>query len=80
MNYEKPNPYLYSFTGYYQVGEVKVGLDNSNFILRGCSLRNCNFIYGLVAYTGHDTKLLLNSVSARAKKSAVVAAMDLQVL
>ena len=71
LNYEKPNPYLYKFTGTYTDQTKKVPIDFNNFILRGCSLRNTKYIYGLVSYTGHDTKLLLNSVNARSKLSGV---------
>lgn len=38
-------------------------------VLRGCTLRNTKHICGLVVYTGHDTKVMLNSYKARAKKS-----------
>jgi phospholipid-transporting ATPase len=47
----------------------KISISNNNFILRGSSLRNTEFIYGLVTYTGHDTKIMKNSFKARAKKS-----------
>jgi phospholipid-transporting ATPase len=59
----------------YPIGEVieKFGanyaINFNNFLLRGCNLRNVRCIYGLVAYTGHDTKIMLNSFKARSKKS-----------
>lgn len=49
--------------------EASLGIDN--FILRGCSLRNTKYIVGLASYTGHDTKIMLNSVRAKPKKSKV---------
>lgn len=64
LSYEKPNPYLYTFagkrlsnfvtipTGTAEIKNQKIPCDNTNFILRGCSLRNTEWIYGLVAYTG----------------------------
>lgn len=81
FQYEKPNPYLYTFTGtaILDNGE-KVSCDNQNFILRGCSLRNTKYIYGLVCYNGHDTKIMLNSVKARAKKSRVEIIMNKQII
>ena len=42
-----------------------------NFLLRGSSLRNTDWIYGIVTYTGHDTRIMKNSTSARAKFSKV---------
>lgn len=46
-------------------------LDESNFILRGCSLRNTHYMYGIVVYTGLDTKIMLNSTNARPKSSTL---------
>jgi len=37
--------------------------------LRGCNLRNVKYVFGLVAYTGHDTKIMMNSYKARTKRS-----------
>ena len=57
FQYEKPNPYLYSFKGNFEIDVLNnekklIGLDQKNFLLRGCSLRNTNYIIGVVAYTG----------------------------
>lgn len=41
-----------------------IPLDDKNVMLRGCYLRNVRFIYGIVLYNGHDTKIMLNSVKA----------------
>ncbi|CAD8067999.1 unnamed protein product [Paramecium sonneborni] len=51
-------------------------LDEVNFILRGCSLRNTHWIYGLVVYTGFDTKIMLNSTKARPKSSTLESQMN----
>lgn len=59
-----------------QDGDSKCSLDSVNFILRGCSLRNTPMVYGLVAYTGHDTKIMLNSTSARPKRSHLEEVMN----
>lgn len=77
LSFEKPNPYLYTFTGTAHLDQQKpIPLDNSNFILRGCSLRNTKFVLALVGYTGHDSKIMLNSVKARPKKSKVEVLMN----
>ena len=69
---EKPNPYLYTFKGTLSIAENKqLIIDSSNIILRGCSLRNTDWIIGLTIYTGHESKIMLNSVKARPKKSRV---------
>ncbi len=45
-------------------------------MLRGCSLKNIDFIYGLAVYTGHETKIMLNSVKSKTKKSKLENKMD----
>jgi magnesium-transporting ATPase (P-type) len=44
-------------------------LNAENLVLRGMSLRNTECITGVVVYTGHETKILMNSAEARYKKS-----------
>jgi magnesium-transporting ATPase (P-type) len=33
------------------------------------SLRNTDYIYGIVVFTGHETKVMMNSADAKYKKS-----------
>jgi phospholipid-transporting ATPase len=47
----------------------KIVLRYENFALRGCSLRNTEYIVGLVTYVGIDTRVMRNSVRSRAKFS-----------
>lgn len=58
----------------------------NNIVLRGCSLRNTDILYGLVLYTGiniciiykgKETKVMMNSFKARAKKSSVETEMNI---
>ena len=44
-------------------------LDHNNLLLRGTSLRNTDWVYGLVIYSGHDTRIMMNSSKARTKFS-----------
>ena len=37
------------------------------FLLRGAKLKNCKWVYGVVIYTGHDSRLLMNSTAAPLK-------------
>lgn len=65
FKYERPNPYIHTFTGSYK----ECPLDNNNIVLRGCSLKITHWVYGLVIYTGVDSKIMLNSNKTRQKKS-----------
>ena len=38
-------------------------------MLRGMSLRNTEYAYGLIIFTGHETKLMKNSEEAKYKLS-----------
>lgn len=46
-----------------------VALGPDQVLQRGAILRNTAWIFGLVIYTGHDTKLMRNSTSAPLKVS-----------
>lgn len=53
-----------------------MALNCNNLILRGCSLKNTEKIVGMVAYTGHDTKIMMNSVNSKIKHSSVEKKMN----
>lgn len=57
-----------------------IPLNISNLLLRGSVLRNTNWVIGLVAYTGMDTKILLNAGKTPHKKSRIERKMNGQVL
>lgn len=80
FKYERPNPYLYTFSGNYCNENQQIPMDSNNFILRGCSLRNTKFVIGVVAYSGHHTKIMLNSIKARAKRSRVEELMNKMII
>ncbi|XP_047023526.1 probable phospholipid-transporting ATPase IA isoform X7 [Helicoverpa zea] len=69
---EQPNRHLYEFNGMLKEPTAKtipLGLDQ--MLLRGSMLRNTNYIYGVVVYTGHETKLMKNSTKAPLKRSSI---------
>lgn len=49
-------------------------------LLRGAMLRNTSWIFGLVIYTGHETKLMRNSTLAPLKRSSVDKLTNIQIL
>ena len=49
-----------------------MSLNNENVLLRGMSLRNTEFIYGVTIYTGHDTKIQMNSTRSQYKVSKMM--------
>lgn len=46
-----------------------ISINKDNFLLRGSSLRNTDWVTGIVIFPGHDTKIMRNSTSSRVKKS-----------
>jgi phospholipid-transporting ATPase len=73
MEYELPNNRLYNFTGRIEFGAPKEAapIGPANIILRGCSIRGCSYIYGLVIFTGPETKLMQNARATPSKQSSV---------
>lgn len=48
---------------------MTLNLGEDQILLRGSSLRNTRFIWGIAIYTGHDTKVMMNSAKSISKKS-----------
>jgi phospholipid-transporting ATPase len=76
---EPPNEFLYRFNGSLSLGENSIGLGFDQLLLRGSSLRTTDWIYGLVVYTGHETKIMKNSVNAKAKQSKLEKATNVYI-
>eukprot|EP00002_Diphylleia_rotans_P017046 TRINITY_DN3306_c0_g2_i2.p1 TRINITY_DN3306_c0_g2~~TRINITY_DN3306_c0_g2_i2.p1 ORF type:complete len:1090 (-),score=226.20 TRINITY_DN3306_c0_g2_i2:575-3844(-) len=69
---ENPNNQLYKFEGNLTVpNTATLSLDNSQILLRGCQLRNTDWIVGIVIFAGHDTKLMRNSSKSKFKTSTI---------
>uniref|UniRef100_H2YBK6 Phospholipid-transporting ATPase n=1 Tax=Ciona savignyi TaxID=51511 RepID=H2YBK6_CIOSA len=58
---EAPNNYLHKFTGNLYWNNETFAIDNENILLRGCTLRNTEWCFGLVIFAGPDTKLMQNT-------------------
>ena len=48
--------------------------------MRGCCLKNTKYIIGFVAYTGHETKIMMNAFKSKSKMSTVEKLMGKQIL
>jgi magnesium-transporting ATPase (P-type) len=46
-----------------------VPLTFDQILLKGCQLRNTGHCYGIAVYTGHQSKIMMNSLKQRTKKS-----------
>jgi len=56
--------------------EIQISLDIDQMLMRGSSLRNTGHVYGAAIYTGHDTKVMMNSSKSRPKKSKIEITMN----
>ncbi|KAJ2700305.1 phospholipid transporting ATPase, partial [Coemansia spiralis] len=68
-------------------GDVDYGADPtsvpftiSNVLLRGMTVRNTDWLVGLVMYTGDQSKIVLNSGPSPQKRSRIERIMNVQVL
>lgn len=53
-----------------------IGLDANSTLLRGCVLKNVPAIYGMVVYTGRETKVRVRQTSGTSKKASVEAEIN----
>lgn len=72
MSLGPPDPDLYNATGTISIGgDSKLNIETKQFMLRGAILKNTDWIIGVVAYTGKDTKIMRNAEDAKTKQSNV---------
>ncbi|XP_014614054.1 PREDICTED: probable phospholipid-transporting ATPase IA isoform X2 [Polistes canadensis] len=79
---EPPNRHLYEFHGVLrETNKQSVALGPDQLLLRGAMLRNTRWIFGVVIYTGHDTKLMQNNTTtAPLKRSTLDRLTNTQIL
>jgi phospholipid-translocating ATPase len=79
------NLFSYNATLVFPVGlpdrprPIKVPVNLNSILLRGCVLKNTEWVIGLVVFTGSDTKLSLNSGNTPSKRSRIEKMMNPQV-
>ncbi|GAB2278100.1 Probable phospholipid-transporting ATPase 8 [Dionaea muscipula] len=73
---EDPNENLYSFVGTLDFHGKQYPLSLQQLLLRDSKLRNTEYIYGVVIFTGHDTKVMQNATDPPSKRSRIERRMD----
>ncbi|CAL1711189.1 unnamed protein product [Somion occarium] len=81
---EHPNNSLYTYEGTLELtsdmGPKQVPLGPDQMLLRGAQIRNTPWAYGLVVFTGHETKLMRNATAAPIKRTAVERQVNTQIV
>ncbi|KAL1373119.1 hypothetical protein HN51_003131 [Arachis hypogaea] len=73
---EDPNANLYTFVGSMEYEDQQYPLAPQQILLRDSKLRNTDFVFGVVIFTGHDTKVMQNATEPPSKRSKVERRMD----
>ncbi|KAG9439471.1 hypothetical protein H6P81_019636 [Aristolochia fimbriata] len=73
---EDPNPNLYNFVGNLEFEDQLYSLSPGQILLRDSKLRNTDYIYGVVIFSGPDTKVVQNSTKSPSKRSCIERKMD----
>uniref|UniRef100_A0AAX7TLR6 Phospholipid-transporting ATPase n=1 Tax=Astatotilapia calliptera TaxID=8154 RepID=A0AAX7TLR6_ASTCA len=68
---EPPNNRLDKFKGTLTLNGERYALNNDKVLLRGCTLRNTEWCFGLVIFGGPDTKLMQNSGKSIFKRTSI---------
>ncbi|CAF1163949.1 unnamed protein product, partial [Rotaria sordida] len=79
---ELPNRNLYEFAGTLKINSAAypIPLGADQILLRGSQLKNTTWIYGIVIYSGQETKLMMNSSSVPLKQTHVEKVTNKQIL
>ncbi|OAQ68497.1 phospholipid-translocating P-type ATPase domain-containing protein [Pochonia chlamydosporia 170] len=89
---EAPHPNLYKYNGAIHWKQAVPGyLDDDpedmtepitidNLMLRGCNLRNTEWILGVVVFTGHDTRIMMNAGITPSKRARIAREMNFNVI
>lgn len=77
---EHPNRNIYEFTANMEFYGQRFPLSQSNIVLRGCLLKNTDWIVGVVVYAGQETKAMLNSATSPSKRSKLESYMNRETL
>lgn len=89
---EPPHANLYSYSGVVRWNqkdprnpnapprEMAEPITINNLLLRGCTVRNTEWVLGFVAFTGEDTKIMLNSGITPSKRPKIMRDLNWNVI
>ncbi|XP_063379949.1 phospholipid-transporting ATPase VB [Cydia fagiglandana] len=78
---ERPSTKINRFTGTIShPNKERVQLNSDHLLLRECTLKNTDFVEGIVVYAGHETKAMLNNGGPRYKCSKLEKKMNTDVI
>lgn len=86
---EAPQPNLYKYNAaikwkqsFPEIGsrEMSEPITIDNLLLRGCNLRNTDWVLGVVVFTGHDTKIMMNAGATPSKRARIARELNFNVL
>lgn len=89
---EPPQPNLYKYNGAIKWNqdipelpgngpeEMTEPITIDNLLLRGCNLRNTEWVLGVVLFTGHDTKIMMNAGVTPSKRARIARELNWNVL
>ncbi|KAL2758570.1 hypothetical protein ACRALDRAFT_2101016 [Sodiomyces alcalophilus JCM 7366] len=88
---EAPQPNLYKYNGAIKWQQKFDGPDSEpqdmvepltidNMLLRGCNLRNTEWVLGVVVFTGHDTKIMINAGVTPSKRARIARELNFNVI
>ena len=73
---EIPNARLYTFIGKMKYADNVIHIGPQQILLRDSKLRNTHYIFGVVIFTGDETKVMQNATKAPSKRSTIEKKMD----
>ncbi|PHH88849.1 hypothetical protein CDD83_6975 [Cordyceps sp. RAO-2017] len=89
---EPPQPNLYKYNGAIRWEQPVPGYADDdpeemtepitidNLLLRGCNLRNTEWVLGVVIFTGHETKIMMNAGITPSKRARIAREMNFNVI
>lgn len=85
---EPPQPNLYKYNGAIKweqempngSREMSEPISIDNVLLRGCNLRNTEWVLGVVIFTGHDTKIMMNAGITPSKRARIARELNFNVI